>query len=370
MAWLPIPVPVSGSKPKFSTYSGPIKQDFNTRHTGTRMQFSKPTKCEMLGCTGTFIPFYALSSLTHADCQQTAAVHSLPSPDGRHIATLFCSVVNVRAVSGLDLVNVVKLGQDFAGPVLSFQWSPSSRLLLVADAERVRVVSALDDTFQATLRNHVPSGTKPAYVGFGASDDEICVVSPFGLKFAVFDLRSSKTTEISSPKVFYASLASRCFSFRPETRHLALLTRVAGKDMVSIHSYPTRELQRSWAPDTVDAQGLAWSPDGRWLVVWDSASQGHKAIFYTSDGHVFKTWSGPANPLPEDRDFALGAGVKSIQFSQDSGHLAIGDSSRSVCILSMASVTETMRLRHPKTLTPKETLQVRLESDPPSPSQS
>jgi WD40 repeat protein len=256
------------------------------------------------------------------------------------------------------VVNVVKLGQDFAGPVLSFQWSPSSRLLLVADAERVRVVSAVDDSFSATIRNHGAAGTKPAYVGFGASDGEICVIASFGLKFSVFNLASSKVTEISSSKVFSSSSASRCFSFRPETRHLALLTRSSGKDMVSLHSYPTRELQRSWAPDTIDAQGLAWSPDGRWLVVWDSAAHGHRVLFYTSDGHVFKTWSGPTNPPPEDRDYPLGAGVKSIQFSADARYLAIGDFSRSVCVLSMASITETMQLRHPRTLVPRDTLQV------------
>lgn len=256
------------------------------------------------------------------------------------------------------MVNVIKLPQDFAGPVLSFQWSPSSRLLLIADAERVRVVSALDDSFHATIRNHVVPGSKLAFVGFGASDTEICVVSSFGLKFSIFDLASSTATEIGGPKFFAPSSACRCFSFRPVTRHLALLTRTAGKDMVSIHGFPARELQRSWSPDTVDAQGLVWSPDGRWLVVWDSAAHGHKVVFYTSDGNVFKTWSGPANPPPEDRDYALGAGVKSIQFSGDARYLAIGDSSRSVCVLSMASVTETMRLRHPKTLVPKETLQV------------
>ena len=256
------------------------------------------------------------------------------------------------------MVNVVKLGQDFAGPVLNFQWSPSSRLLLVADAEQVRVVSAADDKFSATIRNHGAAGTKPAYVGFGASDREVCVIAAFGLKFSMFNLASSQASEIASPKVFSSSAAPKCFSFRPETRHLALLTRSSGKDMVSIHSYPTRELQRSWAPDTLDAQGLAWSPDGRWLAVWDSAAHSHRVLFYTSDGHVFKTWSGPANPPPEDRDYLLGAGVRSIQFSADARHLAIGDSSRSVCLLSMASVTETMRLRHPKTLVSRETLQV------------
>ncbi|KAK4123350.1 TolB, C-terminal domain-containing protein [Parathielavia appendiculata] len=287
-----------------------------------------------------------------------SSTQSLPSPDGRYVATVFGPVVNVRAVSRLEVINVVKLGQDFAGPVLSFQWSPSSRLLLIADAERIRVASALDDSFSAIVRNHIAAGTKPAYVGFGASDAEICVISSFGLKFTVIDLASSKATEIGSPKVFSSSSASRCFSFRPETRHLALLTRTSGKDMVSIHGYPLRELQRSWAPNTIDAQALAWSPDGRWLVVWDSPAHGHKILFYTSDGHAFKTWSGPADPYPEDRDYILGGGIKSVEFSVDAQHLAIGDFSRSVSLLGMSSVTETIRLRHPKTVVPKETLQV------------
>ncbi|KAK4230867.1 WD40-repeat-containing domain protein [Podospora fimiseda] len=286
--------------------------------------------------------------------------HALPSPDGNHIAVLSSlSVINIRALRSLEPVSVIKLPQDFVGPVISFQWSPSSRLLLVAGPDQVRIWSALDSTFHATIRHSMVPGTKPAHVGFGASDSEVCIISSFGLKFAVFDLASSKTIEVASPKVFSPSSACRCFSFRPETRHLALLTRVAGKDMISIHSFPTRELQRSWAPETVDAQGLEWSPDGHWLVVWDSAAQGHRVVFYTSDGHLFKTWSGPANPSVEDRDFALGAGVKALQFSPDAQRLAIGDSSRSVCIISMTSaVTETMRLRHPKTLVPSETLQV------------
>ncbi|KAK3379399.1 hypothetical protein B0T24DRAFT_675194 [Lasiosphaeria ovina] len=290
-----------------------------------------------------------------------SSAQCLPSPDGSHIATLFASVVNVRAVRGLEVVNVVKLPPDFAGPVLSFSWSPSSRLLLVAGVDQIHVVSALDtssSSFHATIRNPVAPGTRPAFVGFGTSDAEICVLSSFGLKFAVYDLASSKATEIASPKFFSPSAACRCFSFRPQTRHLALLTRVAGKDMLSIHGFPARELQRSWAPDTVDAQGVVWSPDGRWLVVWDSPAQGHRVLFYTPDGQVFKSWSGPASPPPKDRDYAVGAGVKFVQFSADGRHLAIGDCSRSLCVLGMASVTEALRLQHPSSLVPRDTLQV------------
>ncbi|KAK3939905.1 WD repeat-containing protein WRAP73 [Diplogelasinospora grovesii] len=287
-----------------------------------------------------------------------SSAQCLPSPDGRFIATLFPSIISVRAVQSLDVVNVIKLPSDCPGQAVGLQWSPSSRLLLVAIGDQLRAFSVLDDSFHATVRSLVGSGTKPPYLGFGASDTEICVVSSFGLKFAIYDLASSKAVEISNPKFFSPATARKGFSFRPRTRHLALLTRTAGKDMISVHAFPTREVQRSWAPDTIDAQGLVWSPDGRWLVVWESAALGHKVIFYTPDGQSFKTWTGPPNPAPGSRDYALGAGVKLVQFSADSRHLAVGDNSRCVCIFGMASVTETMWLQHPNNLVPKDTIQI------------
>ncbi|KAH8878875.1 TolB, C-terminal domain-containing protein [Thozetella sp. PMI_491] len=284
--------------------------------------------------------------------------HSLPSPNGSLIATLLPSSIRVRAVRSLEVINIIKLPSDCSGPVFSFQWSQSSRLVLVAVLGQLLVFSARDSSVQASIKNPVPPGAKPAYVTFGASDAEVCVFSSLGLKVTIFDLVSLKGKEIGNPKFFTASTAPNGFSFRPRTRHLALLTRTAGKDLISIHEPPTREVQRSWAPDTVDAQGLAWSPDGKWLVVWESPAHGHKVIFYTPDGHVFKTWLGPSNPEPRDKDYALGPGVKRVAFSPDGNHLAIGDSSRCVCIFHMAPVAETLRLPHPPTIPIRDTLQV------------
>lgn len=287
-----------------------------------------------------------------------ASKHCLPSPDGKLVATLFPGVVNIRSVESLEVVNVVKLPQDFSSSVLSFQWSPSSRLVLVAVVDHIRVFSAQHGNFQATIRNAVPPAAKPTYLGFSPLGTEVCVCSSFGLKFSIFDLESSRAVEIANPKFFHSATACNGFSFRPLTHHLALMTRTAGKDMISIHDPVTRELQRSWHPDTVDAQGLKWSPDGKWLVVRESAGQGHKVIFYTADGHMFKTWLGPSNPSPEFQHFALGAGARLLRFSEDGSSLAIGDSSRCIYLFNMATLSETMRLLHPNTTTPTETIQI------------
>lgn len=269
-------------------------------------------------------------------------------------------MVNIREVGTLEVVKVISLPGDLSGPVYAFQWSPSSRLILVAVGDQIVVLSALDGTFEATVRNPVPAAAKPIAIGFGASDTEIWIFSSFGLKLTLIDLQASKGVEISNPKFHTASTACNGLSFRPVSNHLAIMTRTAGKDMISLHDPISKDVLRSWHPDTIDAQGLVWSPDGKWLVVWESEGQGHKVIFYTPDGNIFKTWTGPSSPPPEYKHYPLGAGVKLVQFSADARQLAIGDSSRGVCILDMTSVNEAMRLSHPQTIVPRETIQVLL----------
>lgn len=296
-----------------------------------------------------------------------ASPHCLPSPNGQHVVTLTlsalpspaASTIVVREIESLHIISQRALPRDFTGPVLALQWSPSSTLILVASADEILVFSVLDEAFRATIKNPVPPAAKPVYVGFGASDTSVCVCASLGLKFILFDLTSSKAVEVPNPKFHTAASVRKGFSFRPETRHLTLITRTSGKDLISIHHPETNELQRSWYPDTVDAQGLLWSPDGQWLVTRESAAHGHKLLFYTPDGNLFKLWTGPQPLAAADADTPLGPGVRLIEFSADATKLAIGDNSRRICIINMASLTESLRLSHPSSIVPTDTLQVR-----------
>ncbi|KAI7780147.1 hypothetical protein LA080_016336 [Diaporthe eres] len=288
-----------------------------------------------------------------------ASPHCAPSPNGKFVATLSASSLHVRTVESLHTVRDIELPRDLSGPVTSLQWSPSSKLLLVAAAHQIHVFSVVEDDFHATIRNPLPPAAKPVLVGFGASDYQICLCASLGLRFAIFDLRSSKAVEVANPK-FHATPSACCrgFCFRPRTGHLSILTRLSGKDMISIHDPTTIQAQRSWFPDTVDAQGLIWDPDGHWLLTWEAPAHGHKVLFYSSDGNLLKTWSGPQPLVAADSDLRLGPGVKLLEFSADARRLAIGDSSRRICILDMASVTESLRLQHPNSIAPTDTLQV------------
>ncbi|KAI2630743.1 hypothetical protein GGR54DRAFT_648300 [Hypoxylon sp. NC1633] len=286
-----------------------------------------------------------------------ASPHSLPSPDGELIATLLPSSIVVRDVESLVVRKTIKLPPDLAGGVTSFTWSPSSTRILVAVTDQIHVFSAKDGDFHGTTS--IPlSATKPTVIDFAASDGEICIWSSFGIKFTLVNFTSSKAVEIANPKFYNAASAAKGCSFRPNTHHLALLTRSSGKDMISIHSPGAREIERSWYPDTIDAQGLAWSPDGRWLVVWESSAQAPRVIFHTSDGHFFKDWRGPVAPTPQDMDLQYGAGVKAVALSLDGRHAAIANGSICICILNTPSMVEAMRLRHPPVVQPKDTLQV------------
>lgn len=320
--------------------------------------------------------------------RRTASSHCLPSPDGRLVATLLPSGIHVRATDSLnDIAHVVALPSDMNyGSILSFQWAPSSRRLLVATVDQIMVFAALpnaDDEdgdnatsghaprparpFHATIRNPALSVVgKPAFVSFGPVDDQVCLCSALGIRFAIFNLRTAKAVEIANPKLYSpAAACSRGFSFRPGSHHLALLTRTAGKDWISVHDPSSAIPVASWPPDTIDAQGLVWAPNGQWLVVWESAAHGRRILFYTPDGHLFKSWTGEQGASPallSAPDSLLGSGVRLAHFSSDSRLLAVGDASRCVRIIDMASIVEAKRLLHPTTLNPRtqSSLKVRI----------
>ncbi len=262
----------------------------------------------------------------------------------------------------MEIIRVISLPPELASSILWFVWSATSSRLLLASADNIRVYSATDAKFSAIISHPTSGTTKVAHVAFGADDNEICVFSDFGLKLSVFNLVTSKSVEINSPKFYNPGSAPKGVSHRPGSQNLALLSRSGGKDIISIHARDTLDVQRSWWPDTVDAQGLEWSPDGRWLAVWESASQGHRLLVYTADGHLFRSWNGPLPTSEEETDITLGAGIKLFVWGRNGAHIAIGDYTDMVTILSAPSFSESMSIVHTAAVKPTESLQVKAMS--------
>lgn len=234
--------------------------------------------------------------------------------------------------------------------------------MLVASTEQIHVFSATDRPFEAAIRTPVVGSGKLSAVRFGATDNDIMVFSSMGLKLILFDLSTSTAIEIANPKFYLPTSASRTFSIRPQTNHLALLTRVNGKDMISLHAADNSQVQKSWNADSVDAQALLWTPDGNWLVLWDAPSQGHRVLLYTADGQHFRTLN--ALEIMRNEDTELAPGIRLCQTSPNSKWLAVGDYSRNVTLLDTSLWRPTMTLKHPSATNPRDTLQVCRKHDP------
>lgn len=273
-------------------------------------------------------------------------------------------MVTVRSVDTLQKVNAVKLPDDLPTPISSVIWSPSSTDILVCAADQIHVFSLSDPSNRATVLNTGSAGKSPV-IRFGARDTEVLLWAAFGLKLSIFDLSTATAVELPSPKFYQATSASRGLALRPDTAHIALLTRASGKDLISIHHPTTRQVQRSWHPDSIDAQGLVWTPDGQWLLLWDSPAHGHRLLLYTADGQLFRSLG--ASTLSPEPDADLATGIKLCRLSPNAELCAVGDYSKVIAVIGTKTWRLNMRLLHPTTIVPKDTMQVRSkQSTPPA----
>lgn len=300
-------------------------------------------------------------ALVHHSRLFKSSSHCKPSPDGFLVAVLSSpSGILIRSTKTLQTVHVVKLAPELTGPIGALIWSPSSTRILFSATDQIQVSSACDSSFHAVIRNpSAPVGGRLPLIQFGATDMEVLTCAPFGLKLCIFDLASSRAVEISNPKFFQPSSASRGFSVRPATGHLAVLTRVGGKDMISIHHPSTRQITKSWQPETLDAQGVQWTPDGQWIILWESPAQGRKLFIYSSGGQHYRTLDASRLILdPKDEhESDMQLGIKTCQLSGTSELCAVGDHSRGVIVLQTKIWRTIMKLWHPCVITPSETLQ-------------
>jgi WD40 repeat protein len=265
-------------------------------------------------------------------------------------------VVAFRDTDALQTISTVKIAQEASNPVSGLAWSPNSKRILVSRADQVRVYNVEDATLHAVVRNAGSGGGKPTFIHFGATDNEVVVFSAFGMKLSVFDLTSSKAVEIANPKFYHPLSAAKSYAFNSRSAHMAVLTRSAGRDALSIHEPHTREVTRSWFPETVDAAGLLWTPDGQWILIWESPAHGHRLLLHTPDGQLFRTLD--SSRLCIDVDGSLQPGIRACLTSFDGRRCMVGDHSRSVTVLDTVNWRVAMTLNHPISVTPVETLQV------------
>ena len=222
-------------------------------------------------------------------------------------------------------------GEVFHQPGDDEKQRPCNRILL-ADDDTVRLHDIYDPIWSALIERAGSNLGRITDVAFGYNPNEFLVFSDFGVKLTIWSLTTSRGVEIRDPKY-----TVQCYSYRPRTGHMAILTRPATQDILMLLSPSKHELIISVELPTVDAQEVSWSSDGCWFAIRDAASSGHKVLIYTADGQLFKTYPGVVD------DGKIGLGLKRMAWDPSNGGLLLGDYNDNVTILSKNTVNITGR---------------------------
>ncbi|KAF2456735.1 hypothetical protein BDY21DRAFT_372202 [Lineolata rhizophorae] len=272
----------------------------------------------------------------------TSSQHTVPSPDGEFVAALGGGRLTVRSVASQELVRSIAVGAGAGSKATWLRWGPGApRKLLVADDEGARVWDLGDTKWSATIDNGSAGMGRIVHADFGGSADEVLLASDFAAKLTVWSLRSGRSVEIRDPKF----TTGRGFGYRPRSGIFSLLSRPGPHDVVTLHAPGTYKVMRTLALPTVDAQGLRWSPDGRWLAAWDTASAGCKVVVYTADGNLYRTYTGAgmgADDVPE----GLGLGVCSVAWTPRADMLAVSGHDGRVALLGTRTFSPAAILAH------------------------
>ncbi|KAF1986400.1 WD40 repeat-like protein [Aulographum hederae CBS 113979] len=271
--------------------------------------------------------------------------NSVVSPDSYHIATLTGPRLAIRAVRSFDVIRSTNLPSEPNPKSACIRWSPIARSgdistrVLVADDDNARVWDLEDQRWSAVINNGTAGMGKIVNSEFGRSKDEVLLFSEFGSKVTAWSLVTGRTVEIRDPK-----FSNKGFGFRPKTGLFALLSRPGPQDILTLHAPGTYFVLKTITLPSADAQGFKWSPDGRWIVLWDAPSTGYKIYVYTADGHLYRMYSG------EVIEELHGLGVKSVEWSPTGEYLAVGGFDRRVTLLSTRTFSPTVYLDHTPTI--------------------
>ena len=126
---------------------------------------------------------------------------------------------------------------------------------------------------------------------------------------------------------------------------MAMLCRTSGVDVLMLLAPRTYALINRVELPTIDAAGLKWSCDGRWIAIWDAPSTGYNLYIYTADGHLYRTITRESSN--DAREWAVeGLGIKSVAWVPGAEWLAVGGWDRRVRILSTRTFAPVVFLDH------------------------
>ncbi|KMU78052.1 40S ribosomal protein S25 [Coccidioides immitis RMSCC 3703] len=257
-------------------------------------------------------------STSNNNAKHHSAIPAVISEDCRYVAVVNDRCLELHQTAQEDsLLRLIFLHDDIKGGLRFLQWSKPSCLtkssiqrVLCASNAHISVFDPEDETWAAEI--DAGEGTCFVHVDFTPSADEIICFLEFNVQAMVFNLKTGEQRIIKAPKFS----GPNGYVFRPRSGHLALLLKVEGNDILSVHEPGTYGCIATATLQMVDVQGLKCSPNGAWIACWGASLAGTAVAIYTADGQYFRTYTGAGNEI--------GFGVKTIEWSPDSRILALG----------------------------------------------
>ncbi|KAL4873814.1 hypothetical protein BDV12DRAFT_53428 [Aspergillus spectabilis] len=278
------------------------------------------------------------------------------SDDGKYVALLNAKdlIVYLNPTSSefqdVQIAKVKEAGCRFLRFSRSRQGPGETRRVLSASDSRVLVWDLNPLQQLAEIENIEPGALN---IDYGGDENEVIVFHAWNTKLTVLGLDTGRSRIIKSPKFSHQN----GFGYRPKTGQLAMILKPETSDLLTIHEPRSYELIGREVLPTVDAQGLKWSPDGRWIAIWDTASAGTKVLIFTADGQLFRTYTG----LPKsDESFDLG--VRGIEWSPATIQSGLSE------VLAVGKVDGAVDLLRSKTFSCLSTLSHVFQIDQHSPS--
>lgn len=220
--------------------------------------------------------------------------------------------------------------------------------ILYATTDHVYIYDITAPAFLGVIDNGSGGLGPISFADFGFDDTEVMVWTALGASVCVWSLETGRMiAELKDPKHFIsgAAVAKGC-SWRMTTDEsgntrrgpFALLTRVGAQDVITLwHSTgDSYEKLNSWEPKTIDAQGIKWSPTGRWLVIWDAASMGFNVLIATAEARLLRTYSSDFYWSEELR----GLGARMAECDRNGYWLAVAGYNQWVTVLNTNVVSD------------------------------
>lgn len=248
------------------------------------------------------------------------------SPNGRYIASCSQHRLAIRDASTLSLLSV----HTCVDAIDTMQWSPDSLLVMCGMYQRSVVQIWLISNTDWTCK--IDEGSIGLLSCCWSPDSRhILNTSNFHLRISIWSLVDKSVLYIKNPK------PEVNFVFTHTGDLLVLSERANSKDYICVFECSVWKLHKRFMVETDDLGGLALSPNGKFICIWDGFFK-HKALLYSIDGNHLATYTAPECIL----------GIRNTSWSPSNQFLVIGQCDQSFVVLNTLSWKPLAFCEHPQ----------------------